>query len=789
MAIFRSWLILTALLAVFAQSLMTQSQSDSCSNHLSCHSCIQTKDCSWCSKPSMDPSSNNEVRCFASSNNFLCDKEFIVNPRNVETVIDDKPLSKVKKSEVREEIVQISPQKISLKLRLNEPQRIKFRYSRAEDYPVDLYYLMDLSKSMEDDKNKLSKLGDLLATTMKNITKDFRLGFGSFVDKPLMPFTSTVPEKLISPCAGCAAPYGFKNHMSLDTNTARFSQEVSRSQISGNIDTPEGGFDALMQVIVCDEEIGWRSQARRLVVFSTDAGSHVAGDAKLTGIVTPNDGKCHVESHGYTHSALQDYPSVPQINKVAKKNAINLIFAVTKDQVNTYERLSKEIEGSSYAEMEDDSSNIVDIIRDGYNKISSKVEIKDDANSFVTIKYFSKCMHGSQLIETNHCDDLQVHVPVEFEAEIIATACPKNPQTVKIYPVGVDEALVLEIDPICECPCEKPSDPTFEPNSAKCNSHGTHKCGTCDCDNGFYGRKCECSSSDGGSSVVENCRADNSSLVDCNGRGNCICGECICHARQNPEEKITGRYCECDNFSCERHNERVCAGPEHGTCVCGSCECANGWTGPACECATSTESCKAPGDTQICSGHGICACGECQCEVTPESRYSGLYCERCQTCAGRCAEFKDCVECKMYQSGALKDECEASCMEISVETAEKLEIQNDFDHICTAYDDKNCRFQFIYNDRDEKIVSIRAQKEPDCPPVIFTLGVILMIIGAIVLTGLATLLLWKLFTTINDRREYARFLEETKNAKWTAGKNPLYREATTRVQNPTYRDN
>lgn len=54
---------------------------------------------------------------------------------------------------------------------------------------------MDLSKSMEDDKVILSKLGDSLAEAMKNITKDFRLGFGSFVDKPLMPYASTLPEK------------------------------------------------------------------------------------------------------------------------------------------------------------------------------------------------------------------------------------------------------------------------------------------------------------------------------------------------------------------------------------------------------------------------------------------------------------------------------------------------------------------------------------------------------------------------------------------------------------------
>lgn len=144
-------------------------------------------------------------------------------------------------------------------------------------------------------------------------------------------------------------------------------QEVNRSQISGNIDGPEGGFDALMQVAVCEEEIGWRSQARRLVVCSTDAGFHYAGDGRLVGIIRPNDGKCHMLDHVYTHSKLQDYPSVAQINKVVNENAMNLIFAVTKNQEDVYERLSKQIEGSSYSKLEDDSSNIVDLIKEGYS--------------------------------------------------------------------------------------------------------------------------------------------------------------------------------------------------------------------------------------------------------------------------------------------------------------------------------------------------------------------------------------------------------------------------------------
>lgn len=35
-----------------------------------------------------------------------------------------------------------------------------------------------------------------------------------------------------------------------------------------------------MQAIVCGQ-IGWRERARKLLVFSTDAGFHYAGDGKV----------------------------------------------------------------------------------------------------------------------------------------------------------------------------------------------------------------------------------------------------------------------------------------------------------------------------------------------------------------------------------------------------------------------------------------------------------------------------------------------------------------------------
>lgn len=86
---------------------------------------------------------------------------------------------------------------------------------------------------------------------------------------------------------------------------------VNGTQISGNLDAPEGGFDAIMQAIVCKQAIGWREKSRKLLVYSTDAGFHYAGDGKLGGIVKPNDGECHLDSEGmYTESITQDYPSI-----------------------------------------------------------------------------------------------------------------------------------------------------------------------------------------------------------------------------------------------------------------------------------------------------------------------------------------------------------------------------------------------------------------------------------------------------------------------------------------------
>lgn len=69
----------------------------------------------------------------------------------------------------------------------------------------------------------------------------------------------------------------------------------------------------------------------------------------------------------YTHSAILDYPSVSQVNLKVKENSINVIFAVTAQQRSIYDKLSKHIEGSTSATLNEDSSNVVNLVKEQYN--------------------------------------------------------------------------------------------------------------------------------------------------------------------------------------------------------------------------------------------------------------------------------------------------------------------------------------------------------------------------------------------------------------------------------------
>jgi protocadherin alpha len=63
------------------------------------------------------------------------------------------------------------------------------------------------------------------------------------------------------------------------------------------------------------------------------------------------------------------------------------------------------------------------------------------------------------LIETNTCDGLKIKEKVDFEVEITLTKCltdmEKFKRVVNIVAAGINERITVNLDPICNCDCEK----------------------------------------------------------------------------------------------------------------------------------------------------------------------------------------------------------------------------------------------------------------------------------------------------------------------------------------------
>lgn len=56
------------------------------------------------------------------------------------------------------------------------PTTFPLHFKRVQGYPVDLYYLMDLSYSMKDDLKNVKELGKDLFAALKTITEHAQIG-------------------------------------------------------------------------------------------------------------------------------------------------------------------------------------------------------------------------------------------------------------------------------------------------------------------------------------------------------------------------------------------------------------------------------------------------------------------------------------------------------------------------------------------------------------------------------------------------------------------------------------
>lgn len=761
-----------------------------CIDHDDCGSCLSAAaHCRWCADPYF---SSNVPRCNDDESLVTagCGQAMIQRPEKpLWEVAENSSLQDMQPGS-QESVVQIQPQRIRLSLKPRETKKIEFSFRPAKNYPLDLYYLMDLTWSMKDDKETLVSLRDDLPEMLKNLTDNFRLGFGSFAEKPIMPFISVDERRRANPCTveeeACEATYSYKHHLSLTNKVNEFIEKVNSSSVTANLDNAEAQFDALMQVLTCGDKIGWSPTSRKIVILLSDGYMHVAGDGRLGGATKNNDEQCHLDDSGYySEAAIYDYPSIAQIYRLLDMYKVNVIFAVTESVKDHYDSLNQLLYDFTYvAKLESDSSNILKLVKTGYEEIVSVVNFEDNSSAGpVKVRYFTDCgVKGGSLIETTRCTGVEYGMTLHYEAHITLESCTEfktTNQTILISESQLgQDALALEVEIQCGCKCEG----DMQPNmflTCPVNSHLV--CGVCQCNKGWSGPSCDCSIEDENASaeLMAQCREPNSTrAIACSGAGDCLCGKCEC------DPGYSGRFCQCKACEISLENDIECGGVGRGVCVCGQCACVDGWSGSACDCTSATDTCKAPGSDEICSGHGDCVCGRCECagaDIDSGSKYSGIFCETCATCENPlCVHAEPCVACHLNSS--CTEVCTISTVNYTVtERLNDVEIINMDETSCIFRIEEGaleCEYKYTYAATSKSMVNMEIvvrSKECSQPTSAKIMTSSIIIMACVVAGGLLIILAIKSAQIVSDRRAYAKFVKEAQESRKNMQElNPLY---------------
>lgn len=788
--------------------LLLVSGGNACSGN-TCAECISwSADCAWCADVNFTSLRSPQERCDTPP--VLKEKKCtnIQDPLSAEDVTlrrDDTVTDG--RDGTGTDAIQLQPQKMYIKIR---PKGKGFKFDAtfraARNFPVDLYFLFDVSATMKESVSELGVLADQMARAIRNISTNYRLGYGIFQDKVILPFTSTHPVKLANPYPSSgvqqfAAAFAFDHLLSMTSNLISFRTAVNESltKITGNLDRPEGGFDAIMQAIVC-QEMGWRDNSRQLIIFASDARMHYAGDGKLAGLITPNDEQCHLTLDGSNAmSEKQDYPSVGQISAALDRSKKYVIFAVKQNIQTEYEHITNRMARSFYSALSKDN-NIVDIVESTYREMTKGVKLDQETTSDnIQVTITPDCEHK----EGSSCTNLKIAQEVRFNVNIRAKSCPANPadrvQTVTIAPSDFRrDKLVVTVEVLCDCGCQLPEGGKLEPSDECTSGNGTLECGVCRCFPGRAGSTCECKQDDDSFLDTTPCKkgTNSSTAPECSGTGECECGVCKC------KPGYSGKYCQCNSKVCpvSRLSDLVCWG--NGECDCEQCRCFANYTGVACQCSTSDEVCtpKKTSDSEegqrVCSGHGTCVCDnqlltqKCDCY----HGYRGQYCEECflnctsATCDSE--EFqKQCAKCGLHPE-------DPACHDVSCPTVvQVVELDEGAQPIIKPLENSDCYIVYAAQRNGSQdtnnataglctglLIQVKSSLECPMPPNLWI--VVGGIVGGVVAVGLLLFLQWKIITMLLDKMEYAHFARELKTHKWAKQVNPLYKGASTTYYNP-----
>eukprot|EP01069_Polyplicarium_translucidae_P002405 Polyplicarium_translucidae@DN2022_c0_g1_i5.p1 len=200
------------------------------------------------------------------------------------------------------------------------------------DNAIEMVYIQDLSMSAE---TYLSGMKIALPTSMvqiQNSYPEFKIALASHTDKPIYPLGYPV-----------SLDYCYWLHHGLDSDISVFADHLEASFYRSGADQKESQMDAIFHVAT-DPAVGFTTaltdeQGRiinRVIVVSTDAEPHLAGDGLAYGLA-PHSGK------GGGDCRTEDYPSLLQVATALAmigQGQTRVAFAVPHDMAGAYSAIA-----------------------------------------------------------------------------------------------------------------------------------------------------------------------------------------------------------------------------------------------------------------------------------------------------------------------------------------------------------------------------------------------------------------------------------------------------------------
>ena len=798
----------SCLLVLVALLLLSGSAYCQCPSLSTCSQCLSLPSCVWCSTIA-------SAGCLSRANAHTSCSNATVDPQSTTTI---NPL-------LLNENNQVSVRSVDMKLRVGQPQSFTVSVKAAENFPLDLYMLMDLSASFRTDLETVKDIAPDIVSAVGNLTSRFQVGFGTFVDKTTAPFNSLTALRLgftvdhqPSACSGmkpCSRPVSYEHVVNLTNSTDLFDQSVQGLIISTSSDDPEGTLDAMMQAVVCTDVVGWREEARKVLLVMTDDLMHTAGDGRLAGIYRPNDAKCHTQFDDtenktlYSDSLVYDYPTIEQMRMTLEQFGVVPVFAVSGENMEYFSNVIVPNLRGFVDSLTADSSNIIDVIKEANEQIESQVSISYNQRDSISISVDPNCPNGSGLVEDkSQCVNVSGQA-VHFNVTVNLTSCTDQMMagqlvTIPGYIPGFGQ-FSLTVEGFCSCDCEQ----NTQVNSSLCSNNGNLTCGQCSCEEGWTGNDCSC--------TTASC-PDGSNGLECSGRGSCVCGQCVCDHPNTTfpglvTPMISGDTCQCDNFLCDKGlGGLVCSG--RGSCECNdgeySCSCYTSsitgrqHEGTACQC--SYDNCVDPSDScrgdllnmscPVCSGRGVCdpctPTGSCRCtgDLTTTS-----YCTPIGSVEqASCDAEQSCVLCLAVLGQQANDHARLcphpSCVDyvaVSISPPENYTIPGSMPGStsrCTGIRDDQCTYVY-YIAHGSNGSTLRVVGPPSClllPP----WAIAVATLAGVIIIGVILLIIVKLCLMYLDYRELKSFEKEVKEADFSKNVNPMFQAPTVTYKNVAY---